>query len=55
MKFKCVNSDQYRVKAFPCAVIGTMGGRYETLGNPGLVAGLENEFRMKTTANRFDG
>jgi len=47
MKFKCVNTDQYRVKAFPCAVIGTMGGRYETLGNPGLVAGLENEFRMK--------
>ena len=47
MKFKCVNSDQYRVKAFPCAVIGTMGGRYETLGNPGTVRGLENEFRMK--------
>ena len=47
MKFKCVNSDQYRVKAFPCAVIGTMGGRYETLGNPRLVPGLENEFRMK--------
>jgi len=47
MKFKCVNSDQYRVKAFPCAVLGTMGGRYETLGNPGLVKGLENEFRMK--------
>ena len=47
MKFKCINSDQYRVKAFPCAVIGTMGGRYETLGNPGVVKGLENEFRMK--------
>jgi len=47
MRFKCVNSDQYRVKAFPCAVIGTMGGRYETLGNPGSVQGLENEFRMK--------
>ena len=47
MKFKCVNSDQYRVKAFPCAVLGTMGGRYETIGNPAPVAGLENEFRMK--------
>ncbi len=47
MKFKCVNSDQYRVKAFPCAVLGTMGGRYETIGNPASVKGLENEFRMK--------
>lgn len=47
MKFKCVNSDQYRVKAFPCAVLGTMGGRYETIGNPDSVKGLENEFRMK--------
>ncbi len=47
MKFKCLNSDQYRVKAFPCAVLGTMGGRYETIGNPDPVKGLENEFRMK--------
>ena len=47
MKFKCVNSDQYRVKAFPCGVLGTMGGRYETLGNPGVVKGMENEFRMR--------
>jgi len=47
LKFKCINSDQYRVKAFPCAVLGTMGGRFETLGNPGKVKGLENEFRMK--------
>jgi|GEM_PF-4078357 len=47
MRFTCINSDQYRVKAFPCAVLGTMGGRYETLGNPGVVRGLENEFRMK--------
>ncbi len=47
MRFKCLNTDQYRVKAFPCAVLGTMGGRYETLGNPGSVKGLENEFRMK--------
>lgn len=47
MKFRCVNSDQYRVKAFPCAVLGTMGGRYETSGNPQPLKGLENEFRMK--------
>ncbi len=47
MKFKCINSDQYRVKAFPCAVLGTMGGRYETSGNPKPLKGFENEFRMK--------
>ena len=47
LKFRCVNSDQYRVKAFPCAVLGTMGGRYETSGNPQPLKGMENEFRMK--------
>ncbi len=47
MKFKCINNDQYRVKAFPCAVLGTMGGRYETSGKPQPLKGMENEFRMK--------
>ena len=47
LKFRCINSDQYRVKAFPCAVLGTMGGRYETSGNPQPLKGMENEFRMK--------
>lgn len=47
MKFKCVNDDQYRVKAFPCAVLGTMGGRYETSGKPMPLKGFEGEFRMK--------
>ena len=47
LKFRCINSDQYRVKAFPCAVLGTMGGRYETSGKPQPLKGMENEFRMK--------
>ena len=47
MKFRCVNSDQYRVKAFPCAVLGTMGGRWETTGNIKPLPGLDGEFRMK--------
>ncbi len=47
MKFHCINSDQYRVKAFPCAVLGTMGGRWETAGKLDPVAGMEKEFRMK--------
>ena len=47
MKFKCINNDQYRVKAFPCAVLGTMGGRYETSGKPKPLKGMENEFRMR--------
>ncbi len=47
MKFRCVNSDQYRVKAFPCAVLGTMGGRWETNGKLEPLPGLDNEFRMK--------
>ncbi|OED38604.1 hypothetical protein AB833_18905 [Chromatiales bacterium (ex Bugula neritina AB1)] len=47
MKFRCVNSDQYRVKAFPCAVLGTMGGRWETAGKLEPLAGMENEYRMK--------
>jgi len=47
MRFRCLNSDQYRVKAFPCAVLGTMGGRWETAGKLTPLAGMEKEFRMK--------
>ena len=47
MNFRCVNSDQYRVKAFPCAVLGTMGGRWETSGTVNPLPGMDGEFRMK--------
>ena len=47
MKFRCINSDQYRVKAFPCAVLGTMGGRWETSGQVQPLPGLDGEYRMK--------
>lgn len=47
LKFRCINDDQYRVKAFPCAVLGTMGGRWETSGALVPLAGMDNEFRMK--------
>lgn len=47
MKFRCINDDQYRVKAFPCAVLGTMGGRWETSGKIDPLPGMDGEFRMK--------
>lgn len=47
LKFRCINSDQYRVKAFPCAVLGTMGGRWETNGKLEALPGMDDEFRMK--------
>lgn len=47
MRFRCLNTDQYRVKAFPCAVLGTMGGRWETAGKLTPVAGMEKDFRMQ--------